>query len=662
MIDLEKLRRITDSIPSDTGGGSSFAKVSLVAALAELQRLTTFIEIGVYRGRSFFPIAWSFARRQGMSFGVDPYTRAAAIEADLPGEVADTVRRFIETTDYERLYREAQQRLFELGLQGSAHLLRLTSDSAIEMFRRMNTQAGLVHVDGNHDTRCVTADVANYVPLLREGGLLVLDDINWSSVQPAFQYCSERLDLIHRSDTFAIFARLADKARADELRRAAARLADRSAEPEPSAISPARPTMSASSARSRRFKRIRRFIRDAIIWQSHLPAGMMTGTSCRLDLLVLDDAYPHPQSAFRREEFDAYLKEFPLSAVHTSGVAFSFFKNSPPLDEAIRERVAASPELKDRILPFDRGRPLRARLGYTIFAHNAGQHVEFFERNRIPFIFTLYPGGGFLLENEESDEGLRRIFNSPMFRRVITTQKLTSEYIVRKRFVSPEKIHFIYGVVTPEAALRDVTARSPNRSRFGFGKETLDVCFTAHKYMPTGRDKGYDFFLDVARKLLAAEPRSRFHVVGGFAAEDLPIDGLEGRIHFYGGRNPEWFADFYRDKDLMVLGNVPFVLLRGAFDGFPTGCGSDAMLSELALFCTDPLNLNCEFVDGRDLVIIPRDVDAVVEKILHHRDRPGELKKLGERARKEALRVYSRERQILPRIEILRSELSKQRS
>ena len=236
-------------------------------------------------------------------------------------------------------------------------------------------------------------------------------------------------------------------------------------------------------------------------------------------------------------------------------------------------------------------RVVRARLGYAVFAGNAYERVDFFEKNVIPFVFTLYPGGMFLVDDETSDERLRKIFCSPMFRRVITTQRLTTDYIVRKGMVTPDKIDFVYGVVTPQVALGGNLAARPKRSRFGIDKDTLDICFTAHKYMPNGHDKGYDLFLDVARKLLKVAPDCRFHVVGGFAEEDLPIDGLEGKIQFYGGHAPEWFVNFYKDKDLILLGNVPFVLLKGAFNQSPTGCGSDAMLQELALFCTDLVEL-----------------------------------------------------------------------
>lgn len=403
---------------------------------------------------------------------------------------------------------------------------------------------------------------------------------------------------------------------------------------------------------------LNRFVAQPIERASRATRYLKASVQPMRDLVVVDDAYPHPQSAFRREEFDTYLREFPQSAVYSTGAAFSFFKDSPPVETLMRDVIRANAAFANRVVKLEGNPSVRAALGYSVFAGNTWHHLSFFERNKIPFVFTLYPGGMLLLDDVESDGRLRRIFASPMFRRVITTQRLTSDYIISKNLVPSDKVDFIYGVVTPQASLREAATVVADRKRYGFGKVSLDICFVAHKYMKNGRDKGYDVFLDVARKLIETAPECRFHVVGGFGPDDIPIDGLEHCITFYGGRSPDWFSDFYKDKDAILLANVPFVLLKGAFDGFPTGCGSDAMLHGVALFCTDPLGLNIEFEDRKDLVIVPSDVDECVEKLLWYRMRPSELKNVGESGQKAAARVYSYERQMVPRLEILRREIA----
>lgn len=377
------------------------------------------------------------------------------------------------------------------------------------------------------------------------------------------------------------------------------------------------------------------------------------------ELVIADDAYPHPQSAFRLEEYDAYLRHFKRSVVYTTGRAFTFFREIRSVTDVIRAHESDHRGVSGRITILDRTAPVHGRLAYTIFAGNAWDNIEYFERNHLPFVFTLYPGGSFYLNDAASDERLRRVFASKMFRRVIVTQKITRDYLLEKNFCPLEKIEFIYGVVTPRINLDNATRE---HRHFGFGKSTLDICFTAHKYTPDGHDKGYDLFLEVARRLAATLPECRFHVVGGFNVEDLPIDGLEDRITFYGGQTQEWLFRFYQDKDIILLCNVPFVIAPGAFDGFPTGCGSDAMLNGVAQFCTDPLKLNLEFKVERDLVIVPHDADVIVERLMWYRNNPAALRNIAEAGKNRALEVYSFESQIKPRIDILNREIERSRS
>jgi hypothetical protein len=101
------------------------------------------------------------------------------------------------------------------------------------------------------------------------------------------------------------------------------------------------------------------------------------------------------------------------------------------------------------------------------------------------------------------------------------------------------------------------------------------------------------------------------------------------------------------------------VLLAGAFDGFPTGCGSDAMMHEVALFCTDPLDLNCRFEDGEDLVIVegrPADIARTLSTFVSVPDR---LRSIGENGAKSARQVYGFENQMVPRLSLLSAELAK---
>ena len=70
------------------------------------------------------------------------------------------------------------------------------------------------------------------------------------------------------------------------------------------------------------------------------------------------------------------------------------------------------------------------------------------------------------------------------------------------------------------------------------------------------------------------------------------------------------------------------------------------------------MNLNRAFVDGRDIVIVPHDVETIVERLSWYRDHPEALRDLARNGRKQAVRVYGFEAQIAPRLALLQKEIA----
>jgi glycosyltransferase involved in cell wall biosynthesis len=372
--------------------------------------------------------------------------------------------------------------------------------------------------------------------------------------------------------------------------------------------------------------------------------------SFQKDLLILDTIFPHPLSPFRYQEFISYLDYFPSSLVITTGEHFPALCERRSVGEVILEFEKEHPEYKERTIVTSHDiEPYNAKLAYVVFLYNMKVFLETLEKKRIPFIFTLYPGGGFKLNIPESDDALKKIFNSPQFRKVIVTQKITYDYLISKNLCNPDQIEFIFGVVTP----LDIIKPYYGKKFFGFEKDTLDICFVSHKYMPKGIDKGYDVFIEVARKLTKIHHNIHYHVVGSFAETDFPINGVEGKITFYGLQKKEWFDSFYVDKDIILSPNVPFILMDGTFDGFPTASCTEAGLRNVAILCTDILQLNVKFIDGEDIIIIPHDSDRIVDMINQLYSNPEKLKKIAENGSARIRDVYSYANQIAPRIKIL---------
>lgn len=372
-----------------------------------------------------------------------------------------------------------------------------------------------------------------------------------------------------------------------------------------------------------------------------------------VDIAIIDDVFPHPLSAFRFQEFRSYLKEFGNLKVYSSGSCIHVLGKAT-LDELFAEFKRKFPEYAGQIKKFGSETIINAKLFYFVFLGNAYAHIEKVEELRTPFVFTLYPGGGFGLDNARSDMMLKRVTSSPCFRKVIVSQKVTYDYLIEKNLCAPDRIEFIFGVVTP---IEHIEVDYMDKIRFGIDKNILDICFVAHKYTEKGVDKGYDVFIDVAKELCKKYDNICFHVVGGFDENAIDVSDIKKRITFYGNRDMEWFDEFYKDKDIILSPNIPFMIAEGTFDGFPTGACVDAGLRKTALFCADELHQNTPFVDGEEIVIIPHDVRRVTDIIESYYQNPDKIRTIAENGCRKIKHIYSFEAQIQSRINILKKEL-----
>jgi glycosyltransferase involved in cell wall biosynthesis len=381
---------------------------------------------------------------------------------------------------------------------------------------------------------------------------------------------------------------------------------------------------------------------------------MTSGTPTAGSLVILDDAFPHLLSAFRIAEFNRYLAAYPDALVYSTASALWQLQEERSFSAVVDEYERRYPQFAGRVFKFNRHRDLRGALVYSMFAQNTFRFLPTINEQNLPFVFTLYPGSGLQLDDPSSDARLRAIFASPNFRRVIVTQKITQQYLLDGGFCSPERIAFVYGGVFPS----DHLANGPARRRYREDKPTFDVCFVAHKYMERGLDKGFDLFAAVAAQLARVHPDIQFHVVGNFDAGDLDVGEMHERIVFHGQRPTDFFPGFYAGMDLILSPNVPFRLLPGAFDGFPTGGCMEAGLCGVAVFATDPLNLNVAFKDGEEIVIIPHSVDDICTTVdRHYRDYP-ELCALAKRGQAAFQREFDIEMQMAPRLRLLAESLS----
>jgi glycosyltransferase involved in cell wall biosynthesis len=373
----------------------------------------------------------------------------------------------------------------------------------------------------------------------------------------------------------------------------------------------------------------------------------------RPSLAILDDVFPNRLSAFRLSEYNAYLEQFPGARVYTTHEypGLEGERGFEPLLDEYREHY---PHLASRVRPLTAELDIQPQAFYVMFLNNAVRFLPRMERARRPFLMTLYPGGGFALNNAESDDKLRRVAASPWLAGMISTQRVTREYLLTKGFLEEGRITSIFGGVASFGENHGLAAcrRVSPRDKGGF-----DICFVANKYSPQGQDKGYPVFVEFAQRLALRRSDVTFHVVGKYSPADLDVASLGSRILFHGAQRAEFFPGFHAHMDLMVSPNVPNVLGAGMFDGFPTGCSVAAALDGVALFCTDELQLNPGFRDGEEIVLVRPEAEDLVEKVQCYLDDPARLAALAERGQTAMQRAFSHSAQLSPRLALIGSLL-----
>ena len=377
----------------------------------------------------------------------------------------------------------------------------------------------------------------------------------------------------------------------------------------------------------------------------------------KYDLLIYDDIFPHPISGFRFEEYKILLTEFKNAKIILEPLSYPVVGTSVDRHKThVLEFKTKFPSTKNKLVNAEGVTNVNTKLFYCIFLNNIYNNLEWIEKYKIPFVFTLYPGGGFQVEDHLSNQKLKRVTASPQFKKVIVTQHYTKEYLINNHFCEKDKIEYVFGCVVPQISFEN----NIENKNFFPEKKTFDIIFCAAKYMPKGLDKGYDVFIALAHSLRKKYDFVRFHVVGGFNKEEIDVSQLENTITFYGYQKFEDLAAIFKNIDVILSPNKPFFLGKGAFDGFPLGTVVEAGLNGVVAMVTDKLNQNTVFKEDEEIIIINDDLNLIEKKIIDLIENPKKMLDFSQKGKTKFLEIYSNEYQLKPRIKVLKDAIEKQ--
>lgn len=157
-------------------GWCSKEKASVLIDLILAVKPSVVVEIGVFGGKSLVPMALALRHTgQGVVYGVDPWMAEKSADG-LEGKDLE----WWSSLDHDFILHSLLQEIARQGLHKEVHLIRTTSEDCPPI-----PNIDILHIDGNHSEKASVLDVNKWVPLVKDGGLIIFDDLDWDTTHAA---------------------------------------------------------------------------------------------------------------------------------------------------------------------------------------------------------------------------------------------------------------------------------------------------------------------------------------------------------------------------------------------------------------------------------------------------------------------------------------------
>lgn len=153
------------------GGWTTVNKAHRFAAVVYALQPEVCVEIGVWCGRGSLAIALALKSvGRGVIHSIDPWSPVASVEGQFEADA-----NHWKKADHEGAYRCFLEQIQRLDLSAQIKVVRDRSDAVTPP-----ENIGFLVIDGNHGDVAIL-DVKRYAPKVLIGGLVYMDDLDWST-------------------------------------------------------------------------------------------------------------------------------------------------------------------------------------------------------------------------------------------------------------------------------------------------------------------------------------------------------------------------------------------------------------------------------------------------------------------------------------------------
>lgn len=198
MLDAEKnveelKKHVCTVLPSLQGWCSKEKAISFIDLVLEIKPKIC-VEIGVFGGSSLFTVASALKfLGQGLIIGIDPWDKMECIKhLDSPNGEADL--EWWDRVNLAHIYKSYLNMLKIYELNEYTSTMKTTAEKAASEMGTISID--ILHIDGNHSEIASTQDVTLYLPKVRSGGYIFMDDTLLETTQRATDLLLESCDFV----------------------------------------------------------------------------------------------------------------------------------------------------------------------------------------------------------------------------------------------------------------------------------------------------------------------------------------------------------------------------------------------------------------------------------------------------------------------------------